>query len=166
MKLRTLFLLLILGIIALFTLLNWGAFMTPTSLTLGIADVQAPLGLVMLGLLLFMLAVFLVYVVYLQTTVLMDARLSNKEVQHHRKLADQAEASRFTELRTFLELELLKQIAHDKASRDLVLARVDQLERDLRLTVEQTANSLAAGIGQLEDRMDRGDKDFVHTQLA
>lgn len=166
MKIRTLFLLLILGAIAVFTLLNWSAFLAPTTLTLGVTELQAPLGLVMLGLLVLVVAVFLVYVVYLQTSLLMDARQNAKELQQQRKLADQAEASRFTDLRTFLELELLKQTSHDKESREIVLARVDQLERELRLTLEQSTNSLAASIGQLEDRMDRGGKDFEHTLLA
>ena len=49
MKIRTLLLLLILATVAVFTLLNWTAFMAPTALTLGVMDVQAPLGLVMLG---------------------------------------------------------------------------------------------------------------------
>lgn len=166
MKIRTLFLLLILGLIAVFTLLNWSAFLAPTTLTLGVSELQAPLGLVMLALLVLVVAVFLVYVVYLQTSLLMDARQNAKELQQQRKLADQAEASRFTDLRTFLELELLKQTSHDKESREILLARVDQLERELRLTLEQSTNSLAASIGQLEDRMDRGGKDFEHTLLA
>jgi energy-coupling factor transporter transmembrane protein EcfT len=166
MKIRTLLLLLILAVVAVFTLLNWAAFMTPTALTLGVADVQAPLGLVMLGVVVVLTAVFLLYVVYLQTTLLMDARQNNKELQQQRKLADQAEASRFTELRTYLELELLKQLNQDKESRDAVLARLDQVERDLRLTVEQSANSLAASIGQVEDHLDRGSKDMTHTLLA
>ena len=166
MKIRTLLLLLILATVAVFTLLNWTAFMTPTALTLGVMEVQAPLGLVMLGVVVLLTAVFLLYVVYLQTTLLMDARQNNKELQQQRKLADQAEASRFTELRTYLELELLKQLNHDRESRDAVLARLEQLERDLRLTVEQSTNSLAASLGQIEDRLERGGKDMTHTLLA
>ncbi|MBP8981284.1 MAG: hypothetical protein KBG09_08595 [Syntrophobacterales bacterium] len=53
MKIRTLFLMLILIAITAFVMLNWNAFMTPTILSLGVAVVQAPLGLVMLGLLVF-----------------------------------------------------------------------------------------------------------------
>lgn len=74
MKARTLLLLLALGAIAAFTALNWSAFMTPTPLSLGVAGVQAPLGLVMLGLVAFLAALFLVFVVYLQTSGLMEDR--------------------------------------------------------------------------------------------
>lgn len=166
MKTRTLFLLLVLVAIAGFSLLNWNAFITPTPLNLGFADVQAPLGLVMLGALILVAAVFLVYILYLQTTVLLDARQHAKELQSNRKLADQAEASRFTELRGFLDAEHKRRLVQDAESRAAVLARLDQLERDLRVAVEQSGNSLAASLGELEDRLDKGDKDTDHTLLA
>jgi len=125
MKVRTLLLLLTLVAIAVFTALNWSAFMTPTTLSLGVANVQAPLGLVMLGLVAFLAALFLVFVVYLQTSVLLEA-------------------------------ELKKQAGLDAESRAIVLARLDQLDRDLRSAVEQSGNTLAAYIGELEDRLERG----------
>jgi hypothetical protein len=166
MKTRTLFLILILLTTAGFSALNWSAFTAPTRLSLGVADVQAPLGLLMLGLLIFVSAVFLVFLVYLQTTVLLDARQHARELQSNRKLADQAEASRFTELRGFLDAELKRQLVQDAESRAAVLARLDQLDRDLRTAVEQSGNSLAASIGELEDRLERGGKDPTHTLLA
>lgn len=155
MKMRTLFLLLILVTIAAFTALNWSAFMTPTTISLGIAMVQAPLGLVMLGLVAFLTALFLVFVVYLQTSVLLETRQHAREMQANRELAGQAETSRFTELHRFLEAELTKQTSLDAESRAAVLARLDQLDRDLRTAVEQAGNTLAAYIGELEDRFDR-----------
>ena len=166
MKTRTLFLLLVLVAIGGFSLLNWNAFIAPTTLNLGFTDVQAPLGLVMLGALILVAAVFLVYILYLQTTVLLDARQHAKELQSNRKLADQAEASRFTELRGFLDVGYKRQLVQDAESRAAVLARLDQLERDLRVAVEQSGNSLAASLGELEDRLDKGDKDSTHTLLA
>ena len=156
MKVRTLLLLLTLVAIAVFTALNWSAFMTPTTLSLGVANVQAPLGLVMLGLVAFLAALFLVFVVYLQTSVLLEARRHARELQANRELADQAEASRFTELRGFLEAELTRQAGLDAESKAVVLARLDQLDRDLRSAVEQSGNTLAAYIGELEDRLERG----------
>lgn len=166
MKTRTLFLILVLVAIGGFSALNWNAFLTPTSLNLGLAEVQAPLGLIMLGALVMVAGVFMVYILYLQTTVLLDTRQHTKELQSNRKLADQAEASRFTELRGFLEAELKRQLAQDAESRAAVVARIDQLERDLRTAVEQSGNSLAASLGELEDRLDRGSKDATHTLLA
>ncbi|NDP39233.1 MAG: LapA family protein [Rhodoferax sp.] len=166
MKIRTLLLLLVLSVIIGFAALNWATFLAPTTLSLGLADVQAPLGLVMLGLLVFVTGMFLVFVLYLQTTVLFDTRQHAKELQTNRNLADQAEASRFTELRSFLELELKKQLDQDGHSRAAVLTRIDQMEGTLRLVVEQSGNSLAASLGELEDRLDKGNKDVTHNLLA
>jgi len=133
MKLRSLFMLLVLVAIAGFTVLNWSAILTPTSLNLGVAAVQAPLGLIMLGLVVFLIALFLVYVLYLQTTVMFDARANAKELAANRKLADQAEASRFTTL----------------------TERIDRLEKDLKLAIEQSGNSVAAAIAEMDDRLKR-----------
>lgn len=92
MKLRTLFLLLILGAIAAFSALNWGAFSTPTTLSLSMADVQAPLGVIMLGVIAFLTAFFLIFVVYVQAWALLESRRHAQELQVNRELADRAEA--------------------------------------------------------------------------
>ena len=156
MKLRTLLLLLVLLAIAGFTVLNWAVIMAPTALSLGVAEIQAPLGLILLGLMVALIAMFLVYLLYLQTTVMFDARAHAKELQSNRNLADQAEASRFTELRTFLEAEFKRQNAADGEVKAALLARIDQLERELRLAVEQSGNSLAASMAEMDDRQRAG----------
>lgn len=153
MKLRSLLLLLVLVAVGGFTALNWTTILTPTALNLGVADVQAPLGLVMLGVVIFLVAFFLIYVLYLQTTVMFDARANAKELQTNRKLADEAEASRFTELRHFLEAELTKLAESDKTVQAAVLARVEQLEKNLALAVEQSGNSVAAAVAEMDDRL-------------
>jgi hypothetical protein len=157
MKIRTLFLLIVVIAITAFAALNWSAFMTPTTLSLGVAVVQAPLGLVMLGVLVFLTALFLVFVIYMQTSVLIETRRHARELQSHRELADQAEASRFTELRGFLDVELKRQADLDADSRAAILARLDQLERDLRSSVEESGNTLSAYFGELEDRLEKGE---------
>jgi hypothetical protein len=156
MHIRSLFLLFVLAVIGAFTALNWEVFLANSPVSLGVATVHAPLGLLMLGLLVFVVAYFLVYVLYLQSTVLFDARRHAKELQTNRELADKAEASRFTELRGFLEAGLKQRAAHDTAAQQAVLARLDALEKALRTSVEQTGNSLSACIGELEDRLSPG----------
>lgn len=155
MKLHTLLLLLVLAAIAAFSALNWGVFITPTELSLGFTSVLMPLGLVMLGLLVFLTAIFLVFVVYLQGSALLETRRNSRELQANRELADQAEASRFTELRAFMAAELAKQANLNAELKDTALARADQLERDLRSAIEQSGNTLAAYIGELEDRLEK-----------
>ncbi|MDD3845039.1 MAG: hypothetical protein PHC90_01620 [Syntrophorhabdaceae bacterium] len=156
MKIRTLLLVVIIAGIAVFVALNWSSFLMPTTLSLGVAVVQAPLGLVMLGLLVFLAVFFLVFLVYLQTSFLLEARRNAKELQEKRELAEQAETSRLTELRGFLDGEMKRQVELDAQSRAAVLARLDQLDNDLRSAVEQTGNTLSAYIDELEDRLERG----------
>jgi len=156
MRFRTLLLLVVLGAIAAFAAVNWTAFTTPTTLSLVFAVVQAPLGLIMLALAAVITVLFLVFVVYLQTSVIIETRRYGRELQTQRELADKAEASRFTELRGFLDTELSKlagRVAEVKTGTD---TRLDQLDRDLRSAVEQAGNTLAAYIGELEDRVERG----------
>ena len=90
MKLHSLLLLLVLVLIASFATLNWGVFLSPTELSLGYTTVNMPLGLIMLGLLAIVTVLFLAYVVYLQGSVLLEARRHSRELKTNRELADQA----------------------------------------------------------------------------
>lgn len=155
MKLHSLLLLLILAVIAAFAALNWNVFLAPTELWLGFTSVQMPLGLLMLGLLALVTVLFLIYVVYLQGSVLLEARRHSRALQTNRELADKAEASRFTELRAFLETESTRQSTLNGEAKAAVLARIDQLEHDFRSFTEQSGNTLAAYIGELEDRLEK-----------
>ena len=96
MKLKTLILLLIVVAIGALGALNWATLSVPTVVSLGVATVQAPLGLIMLGLTVLLGAFFLAYVLTLQGSVLMETRRHAKEMAAQRELADRAEASRFT----------------------------------------------------------------------
>ena len=153
MKLQSLLLLIILAVVAAFAALNWGVFLAPTELWLGFTSVQMPLGLLMLGLLVLITALFLIYVVYLQGSVLLEARRHSRALQTNRELADSAEASRFTELRAFLETELTRQTTLNGEAKEMVLARIDR--HDFRSFTEQSGNTLAAYIGELEDRLEK-----------
>ena len=155
MYLRTLSILTVLGLIALFSALNWSAFIAPTVLSLGFTSVEAPLGLILLAIVALLTLLFLVYITYLQSTVLLESRRHARELQSQRDLADQAEASRFSQLRAFMETELEKLAGETEQSKSLLLTRLDQIEQDLRAALEQTGNSLAAYIGELEDKFNK-----------
>jgi len=154
MYLRTLMILAVLGLIAVFSALNWSAFIAPTALSLGFTSVEAPLGLILLAIVALLTLLFLVYITYLQSTVLLESCRHARELQSQRDLAEQAETSRFNQLRTLMETELEKLSGDMDQSKSLLLTRLEQLERDLRAALEQTGNSLAAYIGELEDRFD------------
>jgi uncharacterized integral membrane protein len=153
-KVPTAVLLALLILVALFTALNWSAFTTPTQLSLIVTTVQAPLGVLMLILTGAIIAAFLVFLVFLQTTTALEARRLAKELKSQRELADRAEASRFTELRNFLaeELTALRTLNRD-ADAELA-SRVDAVEQALRTEIEHAGNTLAAYIGELEHRLE------------
>ena len=117
-------------------------------------------GVIMLGVVAFLTAFFLVFVVYVQASALFDSRRHAQELQLNRELADKAEASRFTELRSFLEAELQKLAGGRSGGSPIpadpaILARIDRLEKELLTAVEQSGNSLAAYLGEIEDRLER-----------
>jgi uncharacterized integral membrane protein len=155
MYLRTLLILIVLGAVAIFAAINWKAFMAPTTLSVVFATVEAPLGLILLAVVGLLSLLFLLYVVYLQSSVLMENRRNARELQAQRELAEQAEASRISQLRSFLESELRRLGEKTEESKVVVLAKLEALERELRSVVEQSGNTLAAYIGEIEDRLER-----------
>jgi hypothetical protein len=156
MSVRSVLIVVVLLLLVVFAAINWSAFNTPSRLSLIVTDIEAPLGLIMLFVTALLSLLFLVFIVYLQTSVLLDTRRNARELQSHRELADRAEASRFTELHAYLEVELNALRLATQASNDSVVTRVELAERTLRDELEQSANTLAAYIGELEDRLEHG----------
>ena len=155
MYLRTLLIVLVLGVVVVFALLNWSVFTAPTALSIGFTTVEAPLGLILLGAMGALTLLFLIYLVYLQATALMESRQYSRELKNQRELADRAEESRFTELRSSLETEL-RRIGDQMADSNAVInTRLDGLAHELRSAIEQSTNSLSAYIGEIEDRLER-----------
>jgi len=144
MNIRSLALLVLLALLVVFAVVNWGTFIAPTTLNLVFTSVQAPLGLVMLGFTALLTVVFLGYVMYVQMSALAASRKHSDELRHQRELADKAEASRFTELRQYLAQEL-----------DGLRASQRDSEARLREELTAAANSLAASIGEVDERLER-----------
>ena len=138
-----------------FTMLNWTALNTTAPINLLVTQVQGPLGVVIVGFGVVLIALFVLLLLWLQTRVLLDGRRHTRELAAQRELADKAEASRFTELRNFLETQENAHMARNAERHAALLARIEQLEASARSRAEQTDNSIAAHIGQLEDRFDR-----------
>jgi hypothetical protein len=145
----------VLGAVAIFAAINWKAFMAPTTLSLIFASVEAPLGLILLIVVGVLTLLFLLYVVYLQSSVLVENRRNARELQAQREIAEQAEVSRINQLRSFLESELRGLGEKGEESKVAVLAKIEALERELRSVIEQSGNTLAAYIGEIEDRLER-----------
>jgi len=153
--LRTLLIVLLVAVVAMFAVLNWSAFMSETTLSVGFTTVQAPLGLILLVITGLLALLFLIYVVYLQSSALLENRRQSRELQSQREVAENAEASRFYQLKTSLEEALREQSNQAAQFNNATLARLEKLDRDLRVIIEQSSNSLAAYIGEVEDRVER-----------
>lgn len=155
MRLRSVALSAALLALALFTALNWNAFLANTTLSLGVAQVQAPLGLIMLAVTAGVVGLFLVYILFQQATVLVEARRMGKELQAQRELADQAEASRFTEMRAALEAETRRLEAVVSAGTRELSERLQDIDKRLTQRLDESTRTLSAYVGEVDDKLDR-----------
>ena len=146
MNFSTVLLLLVVAAIAALAALNWYTLSALTVVSLGVMTIEAPLGLIMLGLTALLAVFFLAYVLSLQGSVLMDTRRHTKEMQAQRELADKAEASRFTELRAFLEQQ-------QSQAHAALLNRLDNMETRLTARAQESDNTTAAYVGHLEQKL-------------
>lgn len=142
-------------LLAAFATLNWAAIASPSTLSLGFTEVSAPLGMVMLIFTAVISGLFVIYIVLLQAGVILEARRLTKEIKEQRALADTAEASRFTELRTVLAGELRKLEAQGAASNREFGARIEQSERGMQDKLAEATGTLSACLGEIEDKLDR-----------
>ena len=156
MYLPTLSIVLVVAALALFTAANWQAFTSPTTLSVIFATLEAPLGLILLGMVILLAALFLIYVVYLQSSVLFETRRHARELHAQRELAEHAEISRIHELRVAVETQLQTFGKQTEQSKAELAARLDRLEGDLRQSIEQCQNSLSASMAEIDDRLEHG----------
>lgn len=137
MRMRSVVLILVMALIALFAVLNWAVISQSTTLNLGLVQVQGPLGVVLLGLTALLALVFVFYVLYMQSSMLLEGRRQAKEMEQQRSLADQAELSRFTELRAYVQGELMNLDKRSEEQQAQLLAKLERLEANLATTIEQ-----------------------------
>jgi len=122
---RKIAILIVVSLLALFVWQNWSALSAVTPISLGSVTVQAPLGLVLLVPLLVLCVLLPAWAISLHARLLRDVRVITKALQQ-RELADREETARLVELR----IDFLK-------------------------ALEEGVNTIAASIGELEDRMER-----------
>lgn len=138
-------------LLAVFTLANWSVLTATTTLSFIVFSLEGPLGVILLGVILVLVALFVLYALMLRTNMLMEARRHAQELQAQRKLAESAEASRLAELRAELEREF--------AGLHTGIAGLDsELDRHAQLTkqaLDEAANGLAAMVGEVDDKIDR-----------
>jgi uncharacterized membrane protein YcjF (UPF0283 family) len=106
LHLRTITLLVALALLAAFAGLNWDAFTAPQELSLLFTTVVAPVGMVMLGVVVVLTAFYAVMMTRYRLQVALESGRAAKELEKTRALADSAEESRFQELHDYLRGEL------------------------------------------------------------
>jgi hypothetical protein len=141
--------------LAALALFNWPALSALSPVSLGLTQVQAPLGLLLLGLTAALGLLLFVHAVLQQTRAGAEARRHAKELSVQRELADRAEASRFSELRAFLDTELRRLDAQAAEQRAATATRIDALEAALRAKVDEATRTLSAYVGEVDDKLDR-----------
>jgi hypothetical protein len=144
MRTRTILVILVMLLVAALLVVNWSVFAASAKVSLVFTSIEVPMGLVMLGILTLVALPFGIYSAVSWSAILLEFRRQAKELTVQRTLADQAEASRFTELRSVIHEEL-----------EHLAGRMTQMHDTLRAEIRDNANSLAATIGELDDRIQR-----------
>jgi uncharacterized membrane protein YgaE (UPF0421/DUF939 family) len=145
MRFRTLLALVVLLLLGVFVVVNWEVFAARAKLSFVFVAVEAPIGVVMLAVFALVLAILSGAVGAWQGTLLLEFRRQAKELQAQRALAEDAEGSRFTELATLVREEIAKSNQH-----------LEQALEALRAELHATENSIAATLGEMDDRYGRG----------
>ncbi len=141
---RTLLLLacLVIALFFGFMAFNWQLVTEAQPLSIGVTTVEAPLGLVMLA---FFIAIAFTLAIQLAIQYVLVAKFKKQQAKAlatQRTLAEQAEASRFSELRATLLSQFERMTSHLGTSQDA-----------LRQEIRESANSIAAMLGEMDDRL-------------
>jgi len=155
MKILSFIIIAILTLVAIFAAANWGVLMQTTPLSFVAFEIQGPLGMILLGITLVVVVLVVGYSTILRTNWLVESRRLNREVQKQRELAEQAETSRVSELRSLIELELTGVRTAIQEAAALTVARTESAERSLSGTLNEAINSLNAHIGYFDDKLNR-----------
>jgi uncharacterized integral membrane protein len=144
MRLRTSLVILVVTIAAAFLILNWKVLAASATFSLGLGSFNAPVGVVMLAIFGIIVVTLTIYMGISQSSLLLEYRRQAKELQAQRVLADNAEASRFTEMGTLL---------HDEMA--ALAVRLETALEAMREEFRNTEGSIAATLGEMDDRIQR-----------
>jgi hypothetical protein len=154
MRTRTIVLVVAILLVAGFAALNWSEIVRPSPLLFGPVVVDAPMGLILLGLLALTLILFLASSIAMRTQSLVDYRQHQKTLEAQRDLADKAEASRFVDLRQQLDNHLKEMRERDAIAASEFDKAMVQSRREVQVQMEQVNRTLSARLNELEQRLD------------
>ena len=143
------------ALVAVFARLNWPVIVAEAPISVGVAQVHAPLGLILLAALVLVAVVAVVMLIVQQARTLQELRRSEKALKSQRELADKAEASRFVGLQQHLDESFAKwqaSLTESLTAQDLKQASSEQR---LLLRMDEDGRTLSAMLGEIEDKLDR-----------
>ena len=160
MKIRTMLLLLVLILMAVFLIINWTALSTVMTVNLVYTEIQAPLGAIVVGSFVALTLILLIYMVWQQASVTMELRAAYKEARNAREVADHAEKSRFQESNRLMgeRLEKLEALVTTRSDEMLSCVqkqtarldeRIDKMEQNLKNYSEDGQKRQDAAIDQI-----------------
>ncbi len=154
MRPRLLVLVLAILLVAGFASLNWPEFTRTSSMNFGIMTMDLPLGVILLALLAIGLIAYLVGSASMQTRYLIESRQHAKAMAVQRELADKAEASRFTDLRNYLDTHLGDNRVRSTVTSTEFERAFAQGQRDIRQQIETMDRMLMARLAEIDNRLD------------
>ncbi|HSV34398.1 MAG TPA: hypothetical protein VLI46_02515 [Ramlibacter sp.] len=146
------FVLLVIAIllVAGFAALNWAEFTRPTSLNFGMFMMDGALGAILLAILAVALLAFLASSVSMRSRMMTTENRYTRDLQVQRDLADKAEASRFTELRQYLDSHFRDSRQREGLAASEFEKSMLQSQRELRAQIEHMNHLIATRLGDLE----------------
>jgi uncharacterized integral membrane protein len=154
MRARLLILVLAILLVGGFAYQNWAEINRSSTLTFGVIQAEAPLGLILLTLLGIALLVFAAGAATMRTQNLVESRQHAKALHAQRELADKAEASRFTDLRQMLDGHLRESRQRETVLNTEMDKAMAQHQRELRNQLEQMYHLLTGRLSEIERRLD------------
>lgn len=150
MRIRIILLLAALLTTAALVALNWPEFVRPTPVSLGFTIVEMPLPLLLLVALLLALLGGMGNAAWTGARHEREMSMHMRELQAQRNLADKAEASRFTELRHYLDLQVSEARQREAVTAEALQATLIKGQRDMQASVEAMSSRLAAQMALLQ----------------
>lgn len=122
MKIRTLGMLLIVIVMAVFLIINWGTLSQVTTVNLVYTEMEAPLGIIVVAAFAAVVVLLMAYTVWQQASVMMELRAAYKEARTARQMVEDADKSRIAEIRADFKERMEKMEA-------LLATRTDEVIR-------------------------------------
>lgn len=164
MKIRTLGMLLIVIVMAVFLIINWGTLSQVTTVNLVYTEIQAPLGIIVVAAFAVVVALLMIYTVWQQASVMVELRAAYKEARAARAMAEDADKSRVADIRNDFKERMEKMEALLATRTDEVIRLMQERNRfedeslskfraEQQARAEEARASLEAQLRVLEKRV-------------